>query len=198
MPKHQKEDNIDWNNQYDICRDLLERETYTTPDFFDLKLENEIPIFVYGSLKQGGFLHDVLEGHAYLGVGQTHVEKFWMEDAESFPCVFELQHGMKGMHQMKGRIQGELYVVDPLTMLELDRIESNGKMYKRRKVYCKALDQGTQLLRPSVQAWMYIACPEYWSHVKLQTVKPKMTGKGQVYEWLIDKPKTEPKRSMLI
>ncbi len=192
------EDRVQWEDPYHIVSDLQQRNLWHTPDYFDLKKEHHNPVFVYGSLKHGGFLHDVLEGCAFLGAGQTHVEKYYMQDAGSFPCVFELKHGMKGMHSIKGRIQGELYVADPLTMLELDRCEHNTKMYTRKKVYIKCLDQGTTLLRPSVQAWMYIASDLYWSTTKLHDVKAKATSGGQVYEWPVYGKAAETKRTLLI
>ena len=36
-----------------LLEQLSERETSSTPDFLERKLEGYIPVFVYGSLRQG-------------------------------------------------------------------------------------------------------------------------------------------------
>lgn len=183
------DDNKEDGNMYTLVKQLLERDNDNTPDWRDRKIEDWIPIFVYGTLKAGGRLHRVLENAFWLGDGITAGHDFNMYDTGGFPVV----RPVHASHEMGGKIFGELYMVDPVTLLELDRIEGNGEMYERRQIWIWAQDQAvdrvnqetgaTMKARPGVYAWAYIGCNDFWRGQKLDQVIPKMSNGQKYYDW---------------
>lgn len=167
-----------------IISDLSKRTRINTPDFIDRKLEHDIPVFVYGTLKTGGFFHDLLEGASFLGDGYTLQNKFYMSETESFPVVFELGSINQKNAKLQGKIFGEVYVIDPKRLLELDRLEANGFMYRRKTTYIKLIDQkASNGQMPTIPAWMYIGVSDYWAVANLTSLKSKDSSAGVMYEW---------------
>jgi gamma-glutamylaminecyclotransferase len=78
-------------------------------------------IFVYGTLRQGGFWHPLLENSEWLG---TFTSKGWEMYERGIPFVI---HG-------EGTITGELYRVDGETLARLDRLEGHPDWYKREPI----------------------------------------------------------------
>lgn len=76
-------------------------------------------VFVYGSLKEGGWSHHLLEGQIFCGY--AFMDGLRMISLDSYPGV------VKG----EGRIDGEMHEVDDNTLAALDRLESNGSYYTR-------------------------------------------------------------------
>lgn len=193
MPKHFKypENDDDWNEaatqEFQICADLNDRSNHHSLDFLDRKLEGEVPVFVYGTLKQGGYSHEVLEGTAYLGHGISTVDKFYMEETSSFPVLFEIKERTTKTLKKNGRVFGEVYAVDPITLLRLDQIENNGRMYKRSLQWIRLIDQDKCKLEPTIHAWVYTGVPEYWGSTTLPLVDFKTDSKGKVYDWKEEK-----------
>jgi gamma-glutamylcyclotransferase (GGCT)/AIG2-like uncharacterized protein YtfP len=161
--------------EVDLCQSLIKRVSDRTPDFIERKSEHFIPVLVYGTLKSGGYFHDTLEGCPYLGDAYTTTPAFVLYDTGSFPVAFHI---------------GEVYVVDPLTLLQLDRIESNGKMYSRKRITVKLIDQQGQA-NQFIQAWIYCGVDRYWAEDKyLKPCSMKSSSAGTVYDW-------DPRRSNL-
>jgi len=80
-------------------------------------------VFVYGTLKRGYWNYDrFLTEAAFVGTGQTS-EHFRMRDV-GFPMIFPSMIGMP--------VRGEVFDVDRDTLVELDRLEGEGRMYDRR------------------------------------------------------------------
>jgi len=162
---------------------LLQRET---PDFLERKLEGLIPVFVYGSLREGFHNHDVVKGNFFLGSAVTSIEKYEMREPNhgGFPLVFE--RSSDASCTTKGKINGEVYVVDPITLLNLDQLEGNGRMYTRKQqwVYLKDQQLGNKTsIRPSIFVWMYMAQPKYWEHKGHYQCANKVTEGKRVYDW---------------
>jgi len=143
---------------------LSKRYSNRTTDFKDLKRFKNIPVFVYGSLKKDGFFHDAIDKCAYLGRAVTAEASYEMRASKGdYPVVLKSKD-----NKDRGRISGEVYIVNPLLMLELDRIEGNNFMYTRQKLFVRLLDQtiykDTKKENPFIEAWVYIGNPEYWDY----------------------------------
>lgn len=169
-----------------ILSELQKRYNKNTPDFLDRKMDNEIPVFVYGTLKYGHHNHGVLGDAKYLGSATTCIDKFEVREPTHgyFPIVHEV--GMQSKTNLSaGKVRGECYVVDPLTLLELDRLEDNGFMYTRSLQWVYLSDQAVKgnSFKPSVQAWMYIAERKYWDGKYTIKYPSTMNNKTRYYDW---------------
>lgn len=82
-------------------------------------------LFTYGTLKKHHYRHDVLAGMVFLGVAQT-LAKYGFKDLADFPALLE-----PGLVPDEVVVQGELYVVTPEVLAELDRIEGHPHHYER-------------------------------------------------------------------
>jgi gamma-glutamylaminecyclotransferase len=94
--------------------------------------------FVYGSLKRGFHNNELLDRARFIGTAHT-APRFDLIDLGSFPAAIQGKHS----------VSGEVYEVDARTMRDLDRLESNGSMYQRKKV-------PLALAGRQIVAWMYI------------------------------------------
>ena len=104
-------------------------------------------IFVYGTLKRGHGNYERLMRRATF-LGDAITAPYWrLGSCGSFPI---LQRGNCCVH-------GEVFNVDRATLRQLDRLESEGTMYQRRRIYVTMEDGG--LLR----CWTYVGNPEFWS-----------------------------------
>lgn len=90
----------------------------------------EMLVFVYGTLQEGGRLHDRLGDcrTQYVGVGRILNKEFVMRDLTGFPALEEVQRG-SGTY-----IKGELYLIDGEMLSLLDRIENCPHAYQRKLV----------------------------------------------------------------
>lgn len=178
----------------DLCQSLIKRVSDRTPDFIERKSEHFIPVLVYGTLKAGGYFHDALEGCPYLGEAHTTTPAFVLYDTGSFPVAFHITTSSDSRLKHRGKLFGEVYVVDPLTLLQLDRIESNGKMYTRKRLTVKLIDQQGQA-NQVIQAWVYCGVDRYWSgDNNLRPCGMKSSSMGTVYEW--DNPSANYERKL--
>lgn len=184
-------------NEYDTynhMRDLSKRDNTNTRDWKFRKIEDWIPVFVYGSLKSGGWLHNILKDSFWLGDATTALKEFAMWDSGSgFPVVRDVHKD----HEAAGRIVGELYMVDPVTLLELDRVEGNNYMYSRRQAWVWAQDHTKEVedantgeirkARPAIHAWVYVGMNDFWRGHDLSICIPKKINGLQMYDWDVTK-----------
>ena len=121
-----------WDSWY---KDPLGENTMT-------ELTEMYKVFVYGSLKSGFGNHRLLEDSnaEFLGTTYTKDTNFLMFSFGAFPAV------VKNEEFGYGAVEGELYLVDQITMFKLDMLEGNGTFYTRELV---ELDDGSK-------AWMYL------------------------------------------
>lgn len=109
----------------------------------DMNNNRNIPVFVYGSLKQGFGNNLLLSDAEYVGEYCTSDEDYAMISLGAFPAV--IPNGM-------GSIVGEVYNINILEMARLDRLEGNGHFYTRRMVeVISPYDEEEKL-----SAWMYV------------------------------------------
>jgi gamma-glutamylcyclotransferase (GGCT)/AIG2-like uncharacterized protein YtfP len=91
---------------------------------------SEVLLFVYGTLQEGGRLHSQLGEcrTSMVGVARILTKDFVMRDLITFPALQEVDSG-SGTY-----IKGELYLVDKLTLANIDMLESCPMVYQRRMV----------------------------------------------------------------
>lgn len=82
------------------------------------------PVFVYGSLKKKERAAHFLDGAIFAGYYQ--LKGYKMINLGSYPGIIESE---------KGTVLGEVYFVENRTLDMLDRYESNGSLYKRKKLW---------------------------------------------------------------
>ena len=148
-----------------------------TPDLPDLcKWQNHY-VFAYGTLKHGfpRYREDDVDTTAskFLGSGHTDAADFYMynllpnDKNPSFPAVFREVPPELGDIKAR-RVQGDLFLVSTERLMELDRIESNGQLYKRQltQVSIMAKLEGGHRAKwglKRVWAWMYVVdCTDRW------------------------------------
>ncbi len=96
-------------------------------------------VFVYGTLRRSFQNHRLLSRSACLGGASTR-ERYALYVSE-YPCVVR--------DQPVSPIVGEVYKVDPATLMVLDALEEHPQVYRREKVPV-VLDDGRE-----IEAWLY-------------------------------------------
>lgn len=99
----------------------------------------EHPFFVYGTLKNGYWNHDLLLKQTFLGDALTKNNDFCMA-MRGVPFVWRVPSGTGC------KIYGEVYKVDIFGVMDMDRLENNGNFYNRELVEIE--DHG--------KCWMYL------------------------------------------
>jgi gamma-glutamylcyclotransferase (GGCT)/AIG2-like uncharacterized protein YtfP len=102
----------------------------------------EMPLFVYGTLKRGQANHGHLQGARCLG--PAVLEGASLHDLGPFPMAIAAQ----------GRVIGELYAVDAAALPGLDAFEGCPRLYQRHWL----------TLADGRQAWVYLGQPRQVRH----------------------------------
>lgn len=114
-------------------------------------------VFVYGTLKRGFRNSHCLADSDYVGSAIT-ADKYHMGDTGSFP---EVRLASDIEDPEAAPLRGEVCMCDETTMATLDRLEGNGRMYKRqlRTVLVRRIcGQGTSELRAWIYIWLGSPC----------------------------------------
>jgi|SRR5688572_22030239 len=140
-----------WVEPYveDQWREYLERmwtESSSTHDAASLSSHDNQLVFVYGTLKKGFGLHELLHRSKFIDRVWTKSPAFKLVQTASFPAAI-----MGAGGPLYKAIQGELYLVPTVDIKHLDQCENNGSLFHRRRTGVE-FDDGTSAL-----AWMYIA-----------------------------------------
>lgn len=138
---------------------LAARRSEFTPDWYKLKkgVNEMLPVFVYGTLKTGGAFHSTLAGCPTLGEGLT-AAKYNMMMAQDFPVIFREKDSKD---RPKHRVKGEVYLVDLLTLRDIDILEGNTFLYHRYETFVTLIDPEqsykttTGSSRPHIKTWAY-------------------------------------------
>lgn len=169
-----------------LTTELLERDNDWTPDFLELKKLSYHVVFVYGTLKAGGRLHEYLRGCPCLGDAYVATASMTMREAQGFPVAFVADENDRKNHQA-AHIYGELYVVPPHVILELDRLEDNGNMFDRMLRYVFCVDQKYSTTNGSknaaIKAFVYVGNEDYWDGVPLKKIAQKKSGEKYFFEY---------------
>lgn len=150
-----------------LTDDLAKRTTKLTPDYLQIKLRRKIPIFVYGTLKTAGPHNQTfLSTCSTLGEAFTSTTDWIMRDVGgNFPAVTKVV--AKEQQHLGARIYGEVWVVTPEQILELDLLQQNGLKFERQVHWVQLVDQSFPTkngsMMPSLKCFMYLAKPQ-WIH----------------------------------
>lgn len=109
-----------------------------------------IPVFVYGSLKQGHSNSPFLDGAHYVGVDSLP-GPYVMFDLGAFPAVSERPVGTLP----NAEVRGELYYVDAEEFAALDILEGHPSFYKRERLK----------LSSGIVAWVYLVPYEEYREI---------------------------------
>lgn len=176
---------LNYSKDCDVTDQLLKRRNEYTPDFLDLKLKDYQLVFVYGTLKTGQKRNSIFKNASFLGEAYTATTSYIMENSEmDFPVAYHAP-----ISTASASLLGEIYAVHPMTMLTLDKIESNGEMYERKESWFYLLDQTVKntKFRPSVKAWVYLGKEDFWESYPTTRVSPTKIALGSglrpVFNW---------------
>jgi gamma-glutamylaminecyclotransferase len=118
------------------------------------------PIFVYGTLKSGFGNHGLISSSDF--VDDAILENYNMvysHGSHGFPVIY------KNKKSHGHIVIGEVYVVDDYVLKNVDELESNGVMYKRKLVSVKLSDGS------SMSVNVYIGINKFWDNYEgLQSV----------------------------
>tara|TARA_Y100001951_G_scaffold64857_1_gene52026 strand:+ start:302 stop:685 length:384 start_codon:yes stop_codon:yes gene_type:complete len=108
-------------------------------------------LFVYGTLKEGGRLHDYLKGQPFLGTYYTE-PNYFMFDAGPIPMVFPVP---KGTGQ---KVEGEIYEVNDSEFRTIKTMEEGAGYDTKQDIF---LSKGGMIHR---LASIFIYPPKYLYH----------------------------------
>lgn len=179
-------------NQYHkdcyLTDELFTRRNSESPDFLELKAFENIPIFVYGPEMTGGKLNKFVTSDPstiFLGEAKSCTESYVMEKADwDGPVLFK-----SGAVQNSRRVYGEVYLVSPRVILNLDKLNANQEVTKREKFYFWLMEQTVKdkpNLHPALKCWVYLADWDYWETQQTVSMETKKSGKEEYYEWTND------------
>lgn len=152
-------------------------EGYYTPDSAKIFRKPWHPVFVYGTLRSGFYRHSLVKHLPKVGTGFTKGKVWKMfrtkpNNAGSYPIVLPTTDTNE-----QGALYGEIYLVPPKLLRELDFVESNGIQYSR-------VQRAVDVIGPTptvLNCWFYMGNTEAWgSEVKKGTILPidKLTRKN--------------------
>jgi gamma-glutamylcyclotransferase (GGCT)/AIG2-like uncharacterized protein YtfP len=140
-------------------------------------------VFVYGTLKSHQANHDLLApaetGSTFIGAAVSTKETYMMACNGGFPMVQDTQ--TIGYNRYK--VIGEIYKIDHQTLIRLDQLESNGRLYSRaQKTFLVNLEgEPTE-----VTAWIYLYLGDlrHYSVDHAHTLKYYVdSNKSKLIEW---------------
>ena len=166
-------------NGHAIDTDWIKEHTPTgyTYDMWKLQRFARQPLFVYDQCMQAHRMHSMIAGFSeYRGVAFTANDNWIMWKKKLGEGTFPIPMRIPYSAQPKGRIRGELYLVDSSRIKALDEYKQNGVEFRRKPV--EVLVAARHLERVvnadhnyewqntdkvvKTHAWMYIGRNKYW------------------------------------
>lgn len=151
--------------------ELLEERDDFTPDFYKFRDKEEVPLFVFDSMKWGGSRNTILLKNCnYYGTAHT-VQKNWRlykpEKRRLETLAFQVTESKEGV---QASIRGELWGVSPEHILDIDEYLRNTMAVQRvqRLVICEEQEpykpNGSWKVkhRAVEKAYLYVAKTRYW------------------------------------
>ena len=121
-------------------------------------------VFVYGTLLEGEHNHSLMNGAQCLdGVRLDGAKMF---DVGYFPCIVDSGNP----HQT---VYGELYEISDETLMVLDDLESEGRMYERREVTVVSCEPDST---EKTTAWAY-----FWLRGSTHRMSPIDSGQWRLH-----------------
>lgn len=140
-------------------------DNYYSPDMPLLFSKHRHLLFVYGTLKKGFVRHGLLmtKKPVFVGDAWTVGEYFNMlytNGKSPYPVVLPT-HRNAG-----GKIHGEVYLVQPETLVQMDFYESQGVYYDRIRARIEITNANNPTTPLTTDCWMYEGNREHWALVK--------------------------------
>ncbi len=180
-----------YDNGIDITGVLEKRFNRNTPDYLDRKQEHTIPVFFYDNFKVGGEYFSLLNGLPYLGECRTVMDCFQMHQCSTsgMPIVRKLNADTKDVPM--GSVFGDMFVLDPIALCEVDMCLKNNVMYKREQHWFWMDDQHNPLVKGkvSLKAWIYLRHNEFWKDRPLIARIPKFSAGKKSYRYPVNSHK---------
>lgn len=171
-------------NGHDPAANLWHRQFSYTPDLWLLEQYARQRVFIADDLKTGKINHKLIEDHKPVHPDCYTLQKYtmWNKDlgGHSYPLPFEEGHtiDVPSLYRPESaRIKGEMYVLpSSLFWNVLDKHKQNGVQFDRKRVLITvpwrtvSFDKANPLPKISkdqmisVDAWMYVARPDYWDN----------------------------------
>lgn len=129
------------NYPANVFEELAERHS-VTPDFYKFRDLEEVPLFVYDSMKEGGSRHNFIKNSSnYYGEAHT-IQTSWRlyscsNRRNEYPAFFQ----PKDKETYGAALRGEVYGVASETLVDLDNFYENGRKFRRRKMLVVAENQ---------------------------------------------------------
>jgi len=150
--------------------------------------KNEIPIFVYGTLKSGYENNYLLNEATFLGKAAT-VERMYMYSYFGhFPVVVI---PISNIGKLARQIAGEVYTISFETSLNIDLLEEYPIIYNKIFTKVKIIDRKSKNSCSKMYAQIYIADPSspiyFCPESKDQDINTNFAGvivKNGKYEWI--------------
>lgn len=114
-------------------------------------------VFVYGTLKRGERNHYFLAAAEYLGPAFTEPH-YRLIDCGPYPAMLD-ETQTAALEAEPLVVAGEVYRIDAATLAELDRLEDEGRLYRRAVIDVLSIDGGAcsqtpQTLRVCTYFWL--------------------------------------------
>lgn len=143
--------------------DMLHDNSYSPDISYQESKFSYIPIFVYGTQMQLYSDHSIMGGFPRIGIATTVRPIFTMYKTKTNePVVL----GEYAPTTNSARVRGELYVVPPSVMFQLDSFTCRGVHFYRRKETVRYIDPKDLLKAKTcthqTEAWMYIGFDSAW------------------------------------
>lgn len=183
----------------DVFLENIQGFTKFTPDVARIEAKMRWLLFVPDEMKTNHPDHDRLSRHArFVGEAFTSDTFTLWKERSNVDCKYaraiplRLQYGKEGAFfpslrlAIRRTVRGELYYVNPLTLIKLDRYRENGVRFVRERVqvlmprteiHLKKISLTTEgaekhvgttvreekrLLGEPLNVWMYVGVSEYW------------------------------------
>lgn len=138
---------------------ILTDNAYTPDIGFLEKMYSYVPLFMYGAMQQDMSQAKLLGNFPRIGVGITKHDRFNMNICQNEPVVFDC-----GTPVVKRAIFGEVYIVPPVVIRDLDCYMCRGIQFRRQYepiIYKKPEDKKPAELNEA-EAFMYIGMVDEW------------------------------------
>lgn len=157
---------------------VVQRQMVYTHDVPIIERYNGHLVFVYGTLKDGFSKHYLLKqaGAQFVSVASSQRPYSLFKHTQAtdpYPILLPQYR----THPV-GSVIGQLYMVKPSTIYELDRFEQNQTLFRRLKLHLQILTKphNSMQIYSTLYAWTYMGIPEVWRDMidigTLAPVKP--------------------------
>lgn len=156
--------------------------SWTTPDYRELRKKSDIPVMFMDSFRVGGMYNCMIDKRPYLGEAISVSEWFQQRESSKYDDPMFVKYDKNPGSVPKGCILGDVFVLDPVTLLEVDRFLQNTKMFVRQQTWVWMLDQKSVFkdkTKMNLKVWVYLAHPRFFEGNPYRCPAPNRTTSSQ-------------------